>query len=121
VAQRASGTKPSLSLEKYAGVYVDSMYGEVRVTLPGETLASGASAVTLSGSDAAQGRASGQRLRITYGSMFDGELEHWHYDTFRATWTARNMGRSFVTFALDSDGKVRALEFEGMGSFTPKK
>ena len=117
LAQRASGTKPSLPLEKYVGVYADSMYGEVRVSL--------ATAPVTLASDASRGsespRSADPRLRISYGRMFDGELEHWHYDTFRATWTARNMGRSFVTFALDSDGNVRGLEFEGMGSFTPKK
>lgn len=30
------------------------------------------------------------------------------------------MGRSWVTFALDSDGNVRGLEFEGMGTFNRK-
>jgi CubicO group peptidase (beta-lactamase class C family) len=96
LAQRAVGTKPSLSLDKYAGVYADSMYGEVRV---------------------AQDNG---RLTAKYGTMFDGELEHWHYDTFRARWNTRSMGRTFVTFALDADGKVRGLEFEGMGSFNRK-
>jgi CubicO group peptidase (beta-lactamase class C family) len=96
LAQRMSGTKPSLSLEKYAGVYADSMYGEAKVI------------------------AENGRLRATYGTMFDGELEHWHYDTFRATWKARNMGRTFLTFALDSDGKVRGVEFEGMTTFGRK-
>jgi CubicO group peptidase (beta-lactamase class C family) len=96
LAQRATGTKPSLSLDKYVGVYVDSMYGDVQI------------------------KQSGERLLASYGTMFDGELEHWHYDTFRATWKARNMGKSFMTFALDSDGKVRGLEFDGMTSFNRK-
>jgi hypothetical protein len=93
VAQRATGTKPSLSTEKYAGVYADSMYGDLRV------------------------RRDGERLVASYGTMFEGALEHWHYDTFRATWNARNLGRTFLTFALDSDGNVRGVEFEGLGSF----
>ena len=62
----------------------------------------------------------GGRLTANYGTMFDGELEHWHYDTFRATWKARNMGRSFFTFALDADGKVKGVEVEGMTTFGRK-
>jgi CubicO group peptidase (beta-lactamase class C family) len=96
LAQRVGGTKPSLSIDKYAGVYTDSMYGEARV------------------------RHDNGKLYASYGTMFEGELEHWHYDTFRATWKARNMGRSFITFALDSDGKVRGVEFENMTSFNRK-
>jgi CubicO group peptidase (beta-lactamase class C family) len=96
LAQRASGTKPSLPIEKYAGVYADSLYGDVRITQ------------------------NGGRLVAKYGTMFEGELEHWHYDTFRATWKARNMGRNFLTFALDTDGKIRGVEFDGMSSFNRK-
>jgi CubicO group peptidase (beta-lactamase class C family) len=91
LAERASGTKPSLTLDRYAGVYADSMYGDVKVTLENG------------------------KLRAKYG-IFDGEMEHWHYDTFRATWSARNMGRSFMTFALGQDGKVRSLDWEGMST-----
>jgi CubicO group peptidase (beta-lactamase class C family) len=96
LAQRVAGTKPSLALEKYAGVYTDSMYGDVKLTAESGT------------------------LKASYGTMFDGELEHWHFDTFRATWKARNMGRTFLTFAMDSEGKVRGLEFEGISSFNRK-
>jgi hypothetical protein len=31
-----------------------------------------------------------------------------------------NMGKSFVTFALDADGKVRGVEFENLSSFNRK-
>jgi CubicO group peptidase (beta-lactamase class C family) len=96
LAQRASGTKPSLSLDKYAGVYADSMYGETSVKV-------------VDG-----------KLRIAYGIQFDGELEHWHFDTFRAVWNARNLGKSFVTFALDADGKVKNVDVEGMTTFGRK-
>jgi CubicO group peptidase (beta-lactamase class C family) len=96
LAQRASGTKPSLTLDKYAGIYADSLYGDARI------------------------RHENGKLYASYGNMFDGELEHWHYDTFRATWKAVNMGKSFVTFALDADGKVRGVEFENLSSFNRK-
>ena len=96
LAGRVAGTKPSLALEKYAGVYADSMYGDARV------------------------KYEGGKLSMTYGTAFEGELEHWHFDTFRANWRSRAMGRSFVTFALDADGKVKGVDFEGIGTFGRK-
>jgi CubicO group peptidase (beta-lactamase class C family) len=96
LAERAVGTKPSLSLDRYAGVYSDSMYGDVTV------------------------RMDNGGLRLTYGTAFDGTLEHWHYDTFRANWNSRAIAKNFVTFALGPDAKVRSLDFEGIGSFDRK-
>jgi CubicO group peptidase (beta-lactamase class C family) len=96
LAQRTMGTKPSLALEQYVGVYSDSMYGDANVRL-----ANGA-------------------LRMSYGTSFDGELEHWHFDTFRAKWQNRAIGPNFVTFALGADGKVRSVDFEGIGTFNRK-
>ena len=55
-AQRVSGTKPSLALADYAGVYADSMYGDSRV------------------------REEGGRLVLSRGPAFVGDLEHWNYD-----------------------------------------
>jgi hypothetical protein len=90
------GTKPSLPLDRYAGVYTDSMYGDATVKYE-----NGA-------------------LRFLYGKSFDGILEHWHFDTFRARWNSVALGRQFVTFALDADGKVRRLDLEGVGTFDRK-
>ena len=96
LAQRQSGTSPSLSLDKYVGVYADSLYGDAKV------------------------RSEGGKLHLAYGRTFDGELEHWHHDTFRATWKNRMQGRSFVTFALDADGKVKGVDVEGWTTFGRK-
>lgn len=93
LAQRASGTSPSLALDRYAGVYADSMYGDARV------------------------RAENGKLFMSYGKYFDGALEHWHHDTFRAIWNERMLGKSFVTFALDADGKVKSADVEGFATF----
>ena len=96
LAERTMGTKPSLALDRYAGVYSDSMYGDVTVT------------------------AENGALHAKYGTTFDGTLEHWHYDTFRANWNNRAIGKNFVTFALGADGKVHSLDFEGAGTFGRK-
>lgn len=93
LALRASGTSPSLALDKYAGVYADSMYGDAKV------------------------RADNGKLFLSYGKYFDGVLEHWHHDTFRAIWKERMLGKTFVTFALDADGKVKSADVEGFTTF----
>ncbi len=96
-AQRVSGTKPSLPLADYAGTYIDSMYGEARV------------------------REEGGKLVMTRGPSFVGDLEHWHFDTFRANWRARNLGRTFVSFRLGATGKAEELAMDLGGAPTSFK
>ncbi|HVG87167.1 MAG TPA: serine hydrolase [Vicinamibacterales bacterium] len=88
-ASRVAGTTPSLQLAGYAGTYSDPLYGDVVVTLEGN------------------------RLLARYGSAFVGALEHWHYDTFRATWDAAWRGTELVTFVLDAKGQASRLEMLG--------
>ena len=96
LAQRASGTKPSLPLDKYAGVYSDSLYGDATVKVEGD------------------------KLTLSYGNSLYGDLEHWHYDTFRAIWRNRALGKAFTTFALGADGKVKSVDVENLGTFGRK-
>ena len=96
-AQRVSGTKPSLPLADYAGVYADSMYGDVRV------------------------REENGKLSLARGPAFVGDLEHWHFDTFRATWRARSLGRTFVSFRLGATGKAEELAMDVGGASTTFK
>jgi CubicO group peptidase (beta-lactamase class C family) len=91
--QRAKGTKPSLALSDYVGTYSDSMYGDVKIELVND------------------------RLVARYGKAFVGDLEHWHYDTFRAIWRNRYLGKAFVTFALGTDGKPTELQVENLADF----
>jgi CubicO group peptidase (beta-lactamase class C family) len=85
-AQRVAGTRPSLPLAQYAGTYVDSMYGEAVVTDRNGT------------------------LYLSRGPAAEGSLEHWHFDTFRATWRDRGMGKTLVAFQLGTSGKVDELQ-----------
>ena len=90
---RAKNTKPSLPLERYAGTYADSMYGNATVKLEAG------------------------KLVVRYGPTFEGDLEHWHYDTFRALWRNKRLGTSFVTFALDARGRVTDMDVDGLADF----
>lgn len=91
--RRVSGTSPALPLARYAGMYSDPLRGDVAVTLHGD------------------------RLRVRYGSAYDGPLEHWHYDTFRVKWDAEWRGSALLTFGLDENGQPARLEALG-GRFT---
>jgi CubicO group peptidase (beta-lactamase class C family) len=95
-AARVSGTSPSLALDRYAGVFADSMYGEVHV------------------------RVREGKLAASIGPFFTGTLEHWHFNTFRTTWDNPVLGRVFLTFMIDAKGKADALEVEELGTFRRK-
>ena len=92
--ERVKGTSPSLSPEKYAGAYHSEMYGDARVTLENG------------------------KLVAHYGPGFIGDLEHWHFDTFRVTWRDRMEGKGFVTFTLNSQGKIAEMKIKEIGDFT---
>jgi CubicO group peptidase (beta-lactamase class C family) len=85
-ALRVTGTSPSVPLQKLAGEYTDPLHGDVSVTYD----------------------ANG--LHIRYGTAFVGHLEHWHYNTFRATWKAAWRDPVLVSFDLDEDGRPSELE-----------
>jgi len=90
---RKQGTKPSLALSDYAGTYSDSMYGELKVSNERDA------------------------LQVKYGAAFDGTAEHWHYDTFRATWKDRGLGKSMLSFTVDASGKPSKIDIEGLAEF----
>ncbi|HET6762787.1 MAG TPA: DUF3471 domain-containing protein, partial [Longimicrobiaceae bacterium] len=92
---RVRGTRPALPLAAYAGTYADpdSLYGRVTIALEGGRLVA---------------RGSGSWV---------GDLEHWHYETFRARWRDHVLGRSMLTFALDAAGKPASVDVEGFTRF----
>ena len=93
-SKRAKDTKPSLALEKYAGAYADSANGTMTVAMKNG------------------------KLVLKYRPEFTGDLEHWNYDTLRARWRSMALfSHSFVSFALDRDGRVAAIEVDQFGKF----
>ncbi|MCC6317491.1 MAG: serine hydrolase [Gemmatimonadaceae bacterium] len=85
-ASRVSGTRPALPLDRYAGTYVDSLYGTLIVSHENG------------------------RLRARFGKGYVGPLDHWHYETFVATWDDRRLGSSPLTFVLGADGAPARIE-----------
>ena len=97
-AARVKDTKPTHPLEAYAGTYADSLYGDLRVSV------------------------SGDHLVAAYGvGGLTGELSHWHFDTFRSTWSDRQLGRGMISFGLDKDGKPASVTVEGLATFKRSK
>ncbi|GJQ21399.1 MAG: serine hydrolase [Bacteroidia bacterium] len=85
-ASRNAKSKPSLSLEQYAGTYRDAWYGDVVIASEGKKLV----------------------IRFTKTESLVGDLEHWQYDTFVARWRDRELrADAFVTFALNPDGSIQ--------------
>jgi CubicO group peptidase (beta-lactamase class C family) len=85
-AKRVRGTHPSLPLERYAGTYSDSLYGNATV------------------------RVENGHLVFAMAPKQVGDLEHWHFDTFRAIWRDHRDGKTLVTFELDPrTGAVQTL------------
>ena len=93
-ADRVKGTSPSHALADYTGKYLDpdSLYGQAEIRLEGGG------------------------LMASYG-VFQGPLEHWHYDTFRGSWTDPMAGKSLLTFNFADDGKVSEVRIQGIGTF----
>ena len=90
---RVEGTRPSLDLEQYQGTFEHPMYGEVVV------------------------RQEGDRLVLTRGQNFVGDLEHWHYDTFQVDWRDETLGESFATFQLNAAGEAETVNLRGTGEY----
>ena len=91
--ERAKDTKPSLSLQSYAGTYGGEMYGEAKVSEENGRLV----------------------LRLVPAPNFVGDLEHWQYDTFRVKWresVSYPFPKGFVTFTLNAQGKVDEMKID---------
>ena len=81
---RAADSKPSLPLEKYAGVYNDAWYGPITIRMEN----------------------SGLVISFDHTPTMIGDLQHWQYDTFKAHWRVRTIEDGFITFSLNPDGTI---------------
>ncbi|GLC24949.1 serine hydrolase [Roseisolibacter agri] len=96
-ASRVRDTKPSLPLAAYAGTYADSLYGDIVV------------------------REQNGKLSMTFGPIWRGELEHWHFDTFRTKFDTPVLGPIPVLFRLNAAGKVDEMVLDMAGVVTFKR
>ena len=86
---RDSLSKPSLPIERYAGRYTDTWYGDATVSVNNGTL----------------------MLAMLPTPALVGELQHWQYDTFVVRWKDRSLrADAFITFQLTPDGQVESAK-----------
>ena len=82
---RDVASRPSLTLDKYAGIYRDEWYGDIEIRLQGGKLV----------------------LSFIPTPSLVGDLEHWSYDTFLVRWRDRELrADATLTFALNPDGTI---------------
>jgi hypothetical protein len=90
-------TKPSLPLASYAGTYSDSLYGDVIIT-----------------------EANGV-LHLVFGPTWKADLEHYHFDSFRAKFDTPVLPPVPVTFRIGGNGKVESVVLDMAGTAEFKK
>ncbi len=90
-ALQQKNTKPSLAMSDYVGKYNHRFYGEVEIKIVGG------------------------KMRIIMSPEVQGDLNHWHYDTFEAVWDTKWMGKSLMAFELNPiTRKVESANFGGI-------
>lgn len=78
-------TSPSLKISDYAGKYRDQMYGDAEIVLK-----EGGLAIAF----------------LPTKELFAGQLEHFHYNTFKVDFDVPTLQFGLITFHLGSDGKI---------------
>lgn len=87
--KRIPGTQPSLPLQAYLGRYSDPLYGTAVVR-----------------------QENGRMFLKT--NVLEMELEHWHYDVFKAVYLHRWLDQDWVQFSMNADEKVQDLSLSNM-------
>lgn len=92
VKPKASGTTPSLPLERYAGTYGGPFYGDATVTMEEGALV----------------------LRLLPAAELVADLTHLHHDTFRLDWRQEFawFGPGTAHFVLNAEGQPAELKLD---------
>jgi hypothetical protein len=96
-AARDAQSKPSLAPRRYAGLYRDAWYGDVRLSEENGRL----------------------RMQFTNSPALDGFLEHFQYDTFIVRWQDRSLNAdAYVTFQLTAEGGIDRVRMKAVSPLT---
>ncbi|MFN8398239.1 MAG: serine hydrolase [Bacteroidia bacterium] len=90
-ASRVPGTSPSLALAAYAGTYFDKTYGETKVELQGDKLFF---------------------TMVPTKALFNGEMEHFHYNTWKVQFKDPYLPFALVTFDLNPKAAVTGFKID---------
>lgn len=89
--ERIKNTKPSLVDSAYTGIYEDEMYGKAKIEI-GEN-----------------------GLKITLlptAKLFNSDMEHWYYDTFKIKFNDPFLPAGFITFSINVKGEVSGFTID---------
>lgn len=92
-SSRVPDSKVPLPLADYAGTYADKLDGDARVSIDHGHLV----------------------LRLG-NPDYTGDLEPWHGNTFRVTWSYRFYGDDYATFDVDALGKPAKLSLDDLST-----
>lgn len=91
IRNRVKGTKPSLELQDYTGLYGGEMYGDAEVLLKNNQLV----------------------IKFIPTPIFTGTLTHWHYDIFRIKLTdIPSLPEGTVQFIISPEGRVEEMKID---------
>ena len=81
---RPAAAGPSLPFDHYVGDYTDAWYGTIKVRQSGK----------------------GLTIDFPHSTGMEGPLTHYQYDTFKTNPTLKWVEPAYVTFSVDSQGKI---------------
>lgn len=91
VRNRVKGTKPSIELTEYTGLYGGEMYGDAEVIVDNNQLI----------------------IKFIPTPIFTGTLTHWHYDIFRIKLTdILSLPEGTVQFIINPEGRVDEMKID---------
>ena len=91
ISNKQSDTKPSLAIEKYAGMYNDKMYGNAEIKFENNSLH-----LTL----------------IPTKKIFASKMEHWENDVFKVIFKDVYLPFGLVKFEISNTGKVEGFKID---------
>jgi CubicO group peptidase (beta-lactamase class C family) len=89
-AKRILHTRPTLALKEYAGAYSNELYGDAWI------------------------KSSGDSLILSFPNNINVGLSHWHYDTFLGRFEYEWMGKEWLTFRFNAEGRISGFSFMGI-------
>ena len=88
--KQIANTKPSLPLSNYTGHYENELYGFMDIAL------------------------NDGKLMAVINTKLKAELEHFHFDTFKAVYANKWYGKDLIVFQLGADGAVSGINSDGL-------
>ena len=97
LAARNPKAKPTLSMDRYAGIYRDSWYGDVSISYQDKKLV----------------------IAFNRTEQLVGDLQHWQGNSFLVRWHDRSLNAdAFANFYLDADGQIEELRLQAISPLT---